>query len=228
MEAPTFAFVGWRLGLARRRVIAEEVLWRRVNSRSKGWHRVEGVPGSEEDPPEPSVIASIYRSLRKGREDSKDEPGAADFYYGEMEMRRHDDTRSWGERRVVLAYWLLSGYGLRASRSVAALALVLLFATASFDLCGFAFPQDPYGPNPGGTVTTTSWDTCTPDDPGAFAESLGRFDTWVFATSSAIAVIPRPEVALTTQGQTIRLVLRILGPLLIGLAFLSLRGRVKR
>jgi hypothetical protein len=25
----------------------------------------------------------------QGREDAKDEPGAADFYYGEMEMRRH-------------------------------------------------------------------------------------------------------------------------------------------
>jgi hypothetical protein len=33
-------------------------------------------------------IANLYRALRKGREDSKDEPGAADLYYGEMEMRR--------------------------------------------------------------------------------------------------------------------------------------------
>ena len=31
---------------------------------------------------------ALYRALRKGREDVKDEPGAADFYYGEMEMRR--------------------------------------------------------------------------------------------------------------------------------------------
>jgi hypothetical protein len=27
-------------------------------------------------------------ALRKSREDSKDEPGGADFYFGEMEMRR--------------------------------------------------------------------------------------------------------------------------------------------
>jgi hypothetical protein len=32
-------------------------------------------------------IAGLYRALRKGREDARDEPGAADFYYGEMEMR---------------------------------------------------------------------------------------------------------------------------------------------
>jgi hypothetical protein len=31
----------------------------------------------------------LYRALRKAREDAKDEPGAANFYYGEMEMRRH-------------------------------------------------------------------------------------------------------------------------------------------
>ncbi|MFZ1177322.1 MAG: hypothetical protein WAO15_13855, partial [Mycobacterium sp.] len=30
----------------------------------------------------------IYRDLRKGLEEAKNEPGAADFYYGEMEMRR--------------------------------------------------------------------------------------------------------------------------------------------
>ena len=34
-------------------------------------------------------IAGLYRALRKGREDTKDKPGAADLYYGEMEMRRH-------------------------------------------------------------------------------------------------------------------------------------------
>ena len=37
---------------------------------------------------EPGQIAGLYRALRKGHEDAKDEPGAADFYYGEMEMRR--------------------------------------------------------------------------------------------------------------------------------------------
>ena len=36
----------------------------------------------------PGRSPGLYRALRKGREDVKDEPGAADFYYGEMEMRR--------------------------------------------------------------------------------------------------------------------------------------------
>jgi hypothetical protein len=38
----------------------------------------------------PDCIAVLYRDLRKAHEDCKDEPGASDFYYGEMEMRRHD------------------------------------------------------------------------------------------------------------------------------------------
>jgi uncharacterized protein YjbI with pentapeptide repeats len=38
----------------------------------------------------PDRLAALYRSLRKAQEDSKNEPGAADFYYGEMEMRRRD------------------------------------------------------------------------------------------------------------------------------------------
>jgi hypothetical protein len=36
---------------------------------------------------EAARIQAVYRDLRKGREDAKDEPGAADFYYGEMEKR---------------------------------------------------------------------------------------------------------------------------------------------
>ncbi|GAA4977205.1 hypothetical protein [Streptomyces hyderabadensis] len=54
--------------------------------------------------------------MRKAFEDGKNEPGAADFYYGECEMRRHDLTGTTkGERVLLRGYWLLSGYGLRAS-----------------------------------------------------------------------------------------------------------------
>ena len=58
----------------------------------------------------PADIALLYRALRKGREDSKDEPGAADFYYSEMEMRRHDRSAPWPERLVLWLYWLVAGY----------------------------------------------------------------------------------------------------------------------
>jgi hypothetical protein len=38
---------------------------------------------------QPAQLAGLYRALRKARGGAKDKPGAADFYYGEMEMRRH-------------------------------------------------------------------------------------------------------------------------------------------
>ena len=65
-----------------RRLIAEEIRWRRAHSGPKK-HRDPA--GAALSAPE---IAGIYRDLRKGLEDVKNEPGAADFYYGEMEMRR--------------------------------------------------------------------------------------------------------------------------------------------
>lgn len=100
---------------ARRRVIAEEWAWR---ERHDGWPTPYEVdwrdPTGEGWLPDIPAdldtveIAALYRALRKGSEDAKDEPGAADFYYGEMEMRRH--TPGSAQRLVVWAYWALSGY----------------------------------------------------------------------------------------------------------------------
>lgn len=52
----------------------------------------------------PGRLAAPYRALRKAQEDSKNEPGAADFYYGEMELRRLDPQTPWAERVVLWPY----------------------------------------------------------------------------------------------------------------------------
>jgi hypothetical protein len=95
--------------------------------------------------------------LRKGREDNKDEPGAADFYYGEMEMRRHAkrsearrerrrEHRSTGaaaavEYVILSVYWLVAGYGLRAWRALAALAVIIGLVGVGFSRFGFQHPR---------------------------------------------------------------------------------------
>jgi uncharacterized protein YjbI with pentapeptide repeats len=84
----------------------------------------------------PREIAAIYRAIRKEREDSKDEPGAADFYYGEMEMRRHENTQWSSERALLTLYWLVSGYGLRASRALLSLAVCIFIFSVLFSLWG--------------------------------------------------------------------------------------------
>ncbi|WP_346777252.1 hypothetical protein [Streptomyces sp. HNM0575] len=91
-----------------RRTLAEEQHWRATRPRgADGW-----APAPDgEAALEPAALAPVYRQLRKAFEDSKHEPGAADFYYGEMEMRRHADDVPWSERALLAAYWALSGYG---------------------------------------------------------------------------------------------------------------------
>ena len=125
------AVAGWE----RRQVIAEESAWRAARARPGRWRTPRSFSPEEQlQVLSPGAITVLYRALRKSREDAKDEPGAADFYYGEMEMRRHDRGKShanqgWSRglvsRGVLTAYWLVSGYGLRAWRALAALAVVV-------------------------------------------------------------------------------------------------------
>lgn len=82
----------WRCGLpvwfTQRRTLAEEHHWRaRQPVAVPGWNAAPSGAGRAG----PLQLAPVYRALRKAFEDGKHEPGAADFYYGEMEMRRHAD-----------------------------------------------------------------------------------------------------------------------------------------
>jgi len=194
------AVAGWE----RRQVIAEEAAWRAARARPGRWS-APNWPGFDDRPEvlSPGAVAVLYRALRKSREDAKDEPGAADFYYGEMEMRRHDRGKGFGgwsrglvSRGVLTAYWLVSGYGLRASRSLAALAAVMAVSAAVFRLWGFTHP-------------VTYW------------KSL------LFAFRSTISLTDA-QVNLTAWGGLSQAILRLTGPVLLALTLLALRGRVKR
>jgi hypothetical protein len=217
----SFATAPNLLGSGRRRsggrqVIAEERDWRANRSRPSHWVAPawpDWLGGQRPGVLEPGQIAAPYRALRKGREDAKDEPGAADFYYGEMEMRRHARPRNVGgsdgqssapsrgrvERVIVTAYWLVSGYGLRAWRALACLAVVTAILAFAFYRVGFAVP-----PHPDSYWTSLLY---------AFRATLSLTDN---------------DVKLTAWGQLLQGVLRLTGPVLLGLALLALRGRVKR
>ena len=190
------------LRLTNRAIIQEECDWR-LATKPNRWSVVrydEGSPENQAEPRTPSDIASVYRALRKGREDSGDAPGAADFYYGEMEMRRHDGDRPAAERAVVLLYWLFSGYGLRASRAF--LGLLLVVALGSLALWAWGFHSH---------VTFSH------------ASRIA-----VESTSSLFRLQGESGRELTHIGVISEWALRWLGPLFIGLIFFSLRGRVKR
>ncbi|MFJ2080590.1 pentapeptide repeat-containing protein, partial [Streptomyces anulatus] len=128
----TFRWRRWPpVRFTERRVLAEEHHWRASQPGAvQGWNVAVLGAGRAG----PLQLAPVYRALRKAFEDGKHEPGAADFYYGEMEMRRHADDIPRGERRLLTGYWALSGYSLRASRALAwlgagmLLTIVLLMA----------------------------------------------------------------------------------------------------
>jgi uncharacterized protein YjbI with pentapeptide repeats len=210
---------GWRWST--RQTIAEEHHWRAAPTNGPdtasadtlvhglgnagsgaGWYCRAYQPPSwlDVEPLSPGQIAALYRALRKGREDNKDEPGAADFYYGEMEMRRHDLTKPTAERLVVFLYWLFSGYALRASRALAWLFGILAVASVLLAAVGLA---------------AAGW---------SFPARLGT------AALVAVegAVFRASEQQLTYTGRLVQAFLRFAGPVLLGLAVLSIRGRVKR
>jgi Pentapeptide repeats (9 copies) len=242
---------GWQVGWAlpplwwwgRRQTVAEEHYWRQDQRKKRGWrgatlsspspHATDwhgiGERGDPSNPYGPKEIASVYRALRKGREDNKDEPGAADFYYGEMEMRRHDPTKLRVERLVLFLYWVVSGYALRASRALAWLLGVLVLATVLLAVMGLAQPVTT--PSMEATITGTPPHQTVRFQPPSVSPADRSLPARL-ATAALVAVegavFRTSEQELTYRGRLIQAVLRFVGPILLGLAVLSIRGRVKR
>jgi uncharacterized protein YjbI with pentapeptide repeats len=224
----------WSLPIrwTRRVAIAEEHQWRAAKG-FDGWETPDWPCSREHEPPTPAPtphqIAAIYRALRSGVEARKDAPGAADFYYGEMEMRRHskyedaeddqalrskppyraptleawanyDNTRRTprAEKFVLWLYWLVSGYGLRASRALLALLLTVVIFTAVLYVFGLK-------------------------DRDLSVALLQSIQGAAFA-----AFRGGNQKLLSEAGQYLQIPLRLLGPFFLGLALFSLRGRVKR
>nr|WP_307711206.1 pentapeptide repeat-containing protein [Streptomyces sp. V1I6] len=213
----------------RRRILFEELIWRVSEpAAAPGWSAT--VSGSVRVGP--AQLAPVYRALRKAFEDSKNEPGAADFYYGEMEMRRHDRTNTTrAERGLLSGYWLLSGYGLRASRALGWLAAAMLVTIVL--LMGFGLPKDSPKQEatgtvpPGGGKTTFEIDKADPQNPRGERFTGERFDKALNVTLNSV-VFRSSGQDLTTTGTYIEMTSRVTEPILLGLAVLAVRNRVKR
>ena len=126
---------------ARRRCVADEFAWRRRRGGLfSGKWILPGTRLSEEEREDEDVrillpevstsqVASVYAELRRSFEMRSNEPGASDFYYGEMEMRRQNPNGAISERTIIWLYWIVSGYGLRAWRAFFWLGLLITAAT---------------------------------------------------------------------------------------------------
>ncbi len=189
-----------------RETLVEEHHWRRAaatrwQAAVSGWSSLERHPLSANEVlavRQPGELASLYRQLRKAREDAKDEPGAADFYYGEMEMRRLNAARPSSERLILSLYWATSGYGLSAARAIVVLIPVLVALTWALLHAGF-----PPGVRP-------SWLEA--------ATYVGH----------GVLPVGRNLSALTPTGIALLMLTKALAWPLLLLAVLSVRNRVKR
>jgi hypothetical protein len=223
-----------------RQVLAEEHLWRaRYDRRPAGWfptpcrHPGETAPdhapleGTGESARQQAArLQTAYRDLRKGREDAKDAPGSADLYYGEMEMRRLAAPSRSIDRALLTAYWAVAGYGLRAWRALVMLLVTLALATVGFTTVGFAAATGteyrPAAATRAGQPVVYRQVTVPTGRPGWVAAVGHSIDS---ATSLLRPTQPAP---LTVPGRVFEIALRLLGPVLLGLTVLAIRGRVKR
>ncbi|NDZ78311.1 hypothetical protein G3I19_07180, partial [Streptomyces sp. SID10853] len=180
----------------------------------------------------PAGLAPVYRQLRKSFEDSKNEPDAADFYYGEMEMRRHNSRRPRGERALLTLYWAVSGYGLRASRALGWLLAAMAVTVLLMMLWGL--PEDAPQSSMTGRLTGRSISLTTDDpepvDPAGplgsrLSSDRGEKSLRIVVNS---VVFRTSGQELTTTGTYTEMASRLAEPVLLGLAALAIRGRIKR
>ncbi|WP_332888260.1 pentapeptide repeat-containing protein [Streptomyces carminius] len=222
----------WRW--SRRNTLTEEHHWRSRTARRPALARGWTTPPQDAPNLKPAAVAALYRQLRKSLEDGKNEPDAADFYYGECEMRRHDTGRPWGERALLTAYWALSGYGLRAARALAWLGAAMAVTVAVMVLWGLP-ADDPKPTTTGRQVAAGQQVTLTTDTPDP-ANPAGPWSERVTAERSekALRVVINSVVFrssgqdLTTTGTYTEMASRLAEPVLLGLAVLAVRSRVKR
>ncbi|MFE6338761.1 pentapeptide repeat-containing protein [Streptomyces sp. NPDC057798] len=217
-----------------RRTLIEEHHWRvrarHSLSRPCGW-----TPPSEDAPAlKPAAVAALYRQLRKSLEDGKNEPDAADFYYGECEMRRHDTTRPRGERTLLGLYWALSGYGLRALRALTWLGAAMAVTIAVMVLWGL--PAEAPKPTTTGrqvtvgqkiVLTTDTTEPVNPTGPLAERVTTERFEKGLRVVINSVMFRSSGQ-DLTTAGTYTEMTSRLAEPVFLGLAILAIRSRVKR
>ncbi|MFD5861012.1 pentapeptide repeat-containing protein [Streptomyces chartreusis] len=242
---PSGRMKGFRFNSVHRNTVIEEHHWRALRHhdvpQQGGWSRSPQQPDRPLSAgevvaisiksPGAQELASIYRQIRKAFEDAKNEPDASDFYYGEMEMRRHDLSRPRAERRLVWAYWLISGYSLRASRALGW--LVLCIALTALSLIFWGLPnEDPKPVVKGAGLSSGSELVIETPDPEL---NLGYSDrlSWK-RTEKAARVVVNSVIFrssgqnLTEAGTYIEMASRGGEPLILGFAAMAVRGRVKR
>ena len=157
------------------------------------------------------TVEAVYRQLRTTLEATKAFSAAADFYYGEMEMRRLAAPRMSAERTLLAFYKLTCGYGVRASRALASYVAVLLFAGAALRYRTDWFVADPL------KVTAS---------PGLHLTDY--WDSVAIAARNSVTFFGGASEGWTAAGIALMFLVRLIGPAAFAFILLALRSRVQR
>jgi hypothetical protein len=207
----------------RRQALADERLWRCHHDhavKKAGWNAP-----AQDDALELKRIEAFYRQLRKALEDAKNEPGAADFYYAKMAMRRLAAPVRSVQRLLFTAYWRCPATACAPVEPLARLWFCSCW-TVGFVTVGFAASERleyrPMGRDPVTQAVVYRQVNVSGSRPGWITALDHSVES---ATSLLRGTQPRP---LTHTGRVLEITLRLLGPLLLGLVILAVRSRVKR
>jgi len=215
-------------GLEWLRIVAADPMWRTYRQRKVVADELETVrhadfvalpptPRDEEgegiQPPKVNAktVEAVYRQLRTTLEASKAFSAAADFFYGEMEMRRLAAPRTSAERTLLAIYKLTCGYGVRASRALATYIAVLLFTGAALRY-------------------QTAWFVAEPLKVAA-SSGLHFADYWdsvAIAARNSATFFGGASEGWTAAGVALMFVVRLIGPAAFAFMLLALRSRVQR
>jgi hypothetical protein len=146
-----------------------------------------------------------------------------------MEMRRADPRTPTAEHGLLTAYWALSGYGLRATRALGWLLLAITATILAMMLWGLPqhdTPQLSTGTLTGDRITLTT-DNPDPQNPTGPRLTGRRFEKSLRVVVNSV-IFRSSGQDLTTTGTYTEMASRLTEPVLLGLAVLAVRGRIKR
>jgi hypothetical protein len=164
--------------------------------------------GSTERIPD-GEMASIYRQLRVNLEGKGNRPASAFFYRGEMDSRRRAAWQrgGWAGRTEwgwLSLYRVVAGYGLRVAPPLLWFAAAWAVATVVFLGRGLVVLH-------GGEYVSASW-----------------WQAASFTLQSMLSVFRPPDAVLGLGTTIVQVMLRVLGPILLGLAAFAVRDKVAR
>jgi hypothetical protein len=165
-------------------------------------------------------LEQLCRQLKRNYEEQRDYERAGDFHYGEKEMRRQNPETSRGHKTLLRLYRVISGYGERIWKPlVVAVGVWVLFALVYLWWGLHPAPQNS-GASPLMFKCSSLTLNCITNAPWCEA----------FEYSLEVMTLQRPkDFALSGLGITALYTLQsFIGPLLLGLAALAVRQRLKR